>query len=239
MRRHLNDKLWLIILSVTLPFLAFHTQAAEELHENHHTKTAMGIHGMAIFSIENQFFASHMPLANSIHAHQVILSIQLPSKIQSALTEQKGEQVLLSIMPEPFDLHHLMDGTLTSFSASIYQGHFERGGKVIFPKVEVSVKKLLLSMPLIEQKNGRYYFLKSGETSGLVVHKIGSKPSFDQIFSVSFTDNPSLQVPLLEMNTVVIGNHIPATTTQLRQVLEDVAPIKLIQQKYLEQADFQ
>ena len=239
MRRYLNYKHWLFRCSLALSCLTFHTQAAEVSHQNHPAKTAMGIHGMAIFNVDGQFIASHMPLANSIHAHQVIFSIQLPPKIQSALAEQTEQQMLFSIMPEPFDLHHLLDGALTSFSANIYQGHFERGGTVIFPEVKINVKKILLSMPLIKQKNGRYYFIRTAERSGLVVHKIGSKPSFDQIFSVNFIEQTPHKAPLVTMNTVVIGNETPADTAQLKQVLQEIAPIKHVQQKYLEQSDFQ
>lgn len=239
MRRYSNYKTWLFILSFTLPLITFHSQASEELHQKHHIKTAIGIHGMALFNVENQFFASHMPLANSIHAHQVIFSIQLPLAIQSQLSMQTDPQILLSIMPKPFDLHHLINGTLTTFSANIYQGHFERGGKVIFPEVEIKVKKMLLSMPLTEQNNGQYYFLKTAEKNGLLVHKIGSKPSFDQVFAVGFRENISHQSSMLEMNELVIGNDTPVEASQLRQALEEEASIKFIQQKYLEQTDFQ
>lgn len=48
---------------------------------------------------------------------------------------------LISVLPENFDLEELIQGSQMQVKADIYNGHFERGGKVWLDNVEIRFEK--------------------------------------------------------------------------------------------------
>lgn len=235
-----NYILFALIIQLTLKSSIVN---AEQQHMHSAHKTAVGIHGMAIITDGTQLFASHMPLANSIHAHQVVFSITLSREMTKELSQILVENTLVSLMPERFDLMKLMSGELTSFRGSIYAGHFERGGEAILTNVKVEVEKLYLVSDLAtgNNDNGLYYLLKTSSEQGLLVHRIVSAPSFDQIVQVSILASPvqshstnSGSTPLVQGT---IGNHISLSHPQM--IDSNGYKIKLGMPLYLETRDFQ
>lgn len=164
--------------------------AQAQQHEQGHHTSAMGIHGMALFVHNGSLYASHMPLANSIHAHQVIFTVSMDEQDEAFVQDLAKQNYLLSLMPQVFDLLKLMDGTLTEFSADLYKGHFERSGELVKSEILVKVEKLLLVEDLSEGSNGNFYVLPTSAHTGLLVHKISGLPSFDQILEVQFDSQP-------------------------------------------------
>ena len=122
---------------------------------------SVGIHGMALFRVGDQLIASHMPLVGGIHAHQVVLSIRA------------------------VDNHQHSAGDLRSFTAVVYEGHFERGGEPVTEPASFEIESILLSEPLLASPNDAYFWLPQGVGSGLLVHRIGDVPSFDQVILVT------------------------------------------------------
>ena len=169
-----------IIFAFIIFCISFQLQARDHQHHNE-TQPLVGIHGMAVFPVGDQFYASHMPLANSIHAHQVVFSLHLEDKAHELLTQLAAHNDLVSISPELFDLAELMNGELTAFSADVYAGHFERSGELKQQGVLFTVKKLLLSEPLGDGENGSFYQIPLTPDQSLLVHKISPNPSYDQI----------------------------------------------------------
>lgn len=192
---------------------------------------AIGVHGMAIFKVAETYYASHMPLANSIHAHQVILSFSLAEGHSNQLEKLLDEHELVSLMPEVFDLHDLMNGELTEFQGTVHANHFERGGKVAMQDVQINVEELLLVEPLTDSENGEFYLLELSSDEDMLVHKIGANPSFDQILTVEpKADTNDGEVQILEMTE---GK--PLNPGQL----SDNSKFSNIKQLYLETRDFQ
>lgn len=206
-------------------------------HEHH--KTAVGIHGMALFTDGEQFYASHMPLANSIHAHQVIFSFSLNKTSKQKLKDIFANNALVSLMPERFDLMKLMDGTLTSFKGELFAGHFERGGKSMLNNVTVKVEKMMLSKDLATDTddNGQYFFIKTKGKSGFLVHRIVAAPSFDQIVQASMISTP--EEVSEEHLLLTITNGAPIIFVKPKVIKTNGFEVKLGMPLYLETNDFQ
>lgn len=154
-------------------------------HSMDHSQSKVGIHGMVIFAVDDQLFASHMPLVNSIHAHQIIFSFQVDSKVEHQIKLLLSAHNLVTLMPERFDLNNLMSGSLTSFSGQVFSGHFERGGKVSIKNANVDVERIHLNEMMAANKNGSYWVVPVSDKASLLVHKIALAPSFDQILSTN------------------------------------------------------
>lgn len=223
-----------LLLAFVIAFSAL-TQAAGV---SHHHKTAVGIHGMAIFTGGDRLYASHMPLANSIHAHQVIFSFGVEPHVKSELTQMLTNNTLVSLMPERFDLMHLMSGKLNSFNGTLFTGHFERGGEVAIEDVKVKVERIILNADLMTDANdnGQFYLVATGKEQGILVHRIASAPSFDQIVQVQIVAKPDSKT-----STVVlpITKGKPIELAQPKMVNTQGYSLKLTTPLYLETKDFQ
>ncbi len=194
----------------------------------------VGLHGMAIFYHQGQWYGSHLPLANSIHSHQLIFSLEFENldEFQNRQLKQLAlAKKLVTIAPEVFDLMKFMNNKLTTFSGKLYQGHFERTGLVIAESVKIKVKKILLNEALDQSHNGDYYLVQTTTKHGLLVHKIGSSPSFDQILSFEFNIDPSSKQPYPKI--VKLGNQRPLTQLEINNKL-----ITITSEYYLETEDF-
>jgi len=204
--------------------------------------TAVGVHGMALFVGKDNIFASHMPLVNSIHAHQVILAIELSDKNKRATLALSHQYSLLSLLPMRFDLMKLISGQITQFKADLYAGHFERGGKVVLSNITVRVVKLLLAEPIVSNKTtkakqaylSRYYLIPL-QQDALLVHKIEQLPSFDQILKVSF-DSTFAAALATGKRAVIVKQG--ATPIEPENSLTWPKHIKVIKEYYRELQDF-
>lgn len=157
--------LWLVLFCMSSPLWAC-------LHASH------GIHGMVLLQVENQLFASHLPLAAGIHAHQIVLQVSsdLPAAVAQALKEKR----LVTLEPQPFALKDLQQGKLKMFKAQIYLGHFERGGQDL-GTVTVQVQQKLLDQAVgakTEQNAVYRIALTQGE---LLVKAISGEGAVDEI----------------------------------------------------------
>jgi len=114
---------------------------------------AMGLHGMALVGTPGHLYASHMPMFHAPHDTQVILEIAVEDAgIDAALRSTLARaDAPWSIEPERFDLHRLARGAsvpLDRFRATVYRGHFERGGEPVYRDVTIRVRAVLLYRPL-------------------------------------------------------------------------------------------
>jgi hypothetical protein len=160
-----------------------------------------GTHGMVIFGTRGEF-ASHLPTYASPHDWQILLRVSLsadsatsvvdPGATLAADRASTGE-VLYTLEPEQFQHSALAAGQPASFRATLYRGHFERGGEAIALGVKVRVEQVLhrrkLRVDEADPVAGRFFLLSTGEETFLV-HRIAGTPDFDQIMVV-LTDNPA------------------------------------------------
>lgn len=147
-------------------------------------------HGMLLFG-KASTYASHLPMFHAPHDYQVLLKLKLSnsSNAQTLESYEKAKtagETFFTLVPELMDLTQIIDGNKTSFSAVIFSGHFERGGKSL-GTITVEIEKVMYSAKLKgnqpPQTANRYLvFGEKGEY--YASHLIQERPSFDLIASV-------------------------------------------------------
>ncbi|MCG7551725.1 hypothetical protein [Pseudoalteromonas sp. Of7M-16] len=143
---------------------------------------SIGLHGMALFAINDRIYASHLPMPQGKHAVQFIFETQLPNQYKTQLMPLLKAHKLVTVRPETFSLNKLRAGQITKFSGDIFIGHFERSGKIEHTNITFNVQNTILNKAVkSSQDNGLFYTIGLGNRTCLLVHKIGKSPSFDQI----------------------------------------------------------
>lgn len=147
-------------------------------------------HGMLLFGNQKSY-ASHLPMFHAPHDYQVIMEVSIgafPHSIaHKKYNELKGTtDKIFTLEPLKMDLTKVLDGSITSFQADLYHGHFEKGGDNLGP-VNVKVVHLIVGNKLNPQPAAlsmeKYVvFGSSGEY--FAAHAIEGKPSFDAIVTV-------------------------------------------------------
>ncbi len=145
------------------------------------------VHGMLIFG-KTQIYVSHLPMYHRPHDYQAILKVSLgadQAKLVADMNDNPNEPVY-TIEPERFVLPEVVEG-LKPFKATVYRGHFERGGKPIF-RATLTPEKLVLFKKLnaAEPQPKELGMLVFGEgTAYFAAHVITKKPNFDQIVELN------------------------------------------------------
>lgn len=155
-------------------------KANDSLHK-HQSHNLMGSHGMVLMHHPKEgFYASHMPLYSTPHNYQIIYQVHIdkPKPIINLINNGR-----VTLLPENFDLSRLVNGESFSINTDVYQGHFERGGKLglttqINFSTPILVRKLSASF---QTQSATFYYLPLSETVAIFAHKIQQKPSFDAI----------------------------------------------------------
>lgn len=148
-------------------------------------------HGMLIFGQGATTYASHLPMFHAPHDYQVLLKVafqDLPSApgVVAAYTQAHAQSAeIFTILPETMDLTKVISGAKAAFTAKVFQGHFERGGKKI-GALKVLVEKVVYSAKLNPQAGDSQSYLVFGEKGQyFAAHLIGGKPNHDSIVQVS------------------------------------------------------
>jgi hypothetical protein len=146
---------------------------------------------MVLFGQEGQFL-SHLPLYRAPHDWQMLLRVRLVADSAgdplAALRQDRAARgdTLYTIEPEDFSHSTLAEGMV--FRATLFRGHFERGGTPIVRGAAVQVEEVLYRRRLRpgdrDPRHPRYLLLRTPGRSFLV-HRIGGAPDFDQIVMVS------------------------------------------------------
>jgi hypothetical protein len=191
----------------------------------------MGVHGMALFGGRDGLFASHLPMFHVPHDYQVILQIQVTDAAIDVAVRNDLERnpSLWTIEPEAFDIALINNKTkpLRHFKATLYRGHFERGGKAVHSQIDVQITSVLrfqkLDVRLRKASSVNYQLVQSGQ-SAFLVKLIQQRPDFDQILRLKLLDSkPSatqqialqvkgLTAPKTELiNATLRASLVPAT----------------------------
>jgi hypothetical protein len=155
----------------------------------------MGVHGMLVAGgdPEGRVLLSHLPLYRPPHDRQLLVVARLvgPAAARYAADRARSGERVYTIEPERFPLARLARagaGDGVRFRATLYRGHFERGGTPIARDVEVAVERVLVSRaveatPAAAAPAGRAYpgyLLRLGDDL-LLAHRVGGAPSYDQV----------------------------------------------------------
>jgi len=173
-------------------------------------------HGMLVFG-NKVTYASHLPMFHHPHDYQVVMKIGFVPSHSNVLADYealkaKGE-TLFTIAPETMDLTLVMSGAKKSFKAQLFQGHFERGGKLL-GNVTVKVEKFILNNkldPAAKETHEYSLFGEQGEFFG--VHVIKGKPGYDAVAAVKHPH--TLTVPQCHGRVCPAPEEVLLTDSQL------------------------
>lgn len=214
---------------ITLPLLA----VAQHHQINNGDKPST--HGMLIFGKE-KIYASHLPLFHPPHDYQIILELELDKTArQKFITDQQQhpESVTYTIEPEKFVLPEKINSK-GSFKASVYRGHFERGGIKIATDVNIKITQVVYFKkldPTATKDTGTDFILFGNTKEQFAAHHISDKPDFEQIIQVKAITPVDAKYVLLSLNKEsnnpvgVSGNTIETS---------DKKKVVLLKQLYLE-----
>lgn len=109
------------------------------------------IHGMLLFGLQKTY-VSHLPMFHAPHDYQHISEVILEDLPRSFVLSQYKKlqnegQSLFTLEPSKTDLTQIIDGTQKTLLARLYQGHFERNGKLL-GSVIINFEKTIYSAKL-------------------------------------------------------------------------------------------
>lgn len=174
------------------------------------------IHGMLMVGV-NSIYLSHLPMFHAPHDYQVIIEVSLDG--QGDPTQKYKEDRLISkeniytLVPDNVFILPEKIQNKESFAATIYRGHFERGGIPIIKNVKVNINNVIyfkkfekkLIIP-IEHK----VIIFGNSTEQFIAHNISACPDFDQVLAIDISSSEVLgKVNLIQLNLKDQKNSIP------------------------------
>lgn len=175
--------------------------AAATAISNHSHGTAdasHGVHGMALFGGSVGLFASHLPLFRPPHDRRILLRLEIadPAVDGAVRARLASKPALWTIEPERFALSRLnpqATDPLKEFRATLVEGHFERGGRVMYRNVLIRVVEVventLLAPRQVAPARLTYRALGRGRT-WFLVKVVDARPDFDHIVALAPSGRP-------------------------------------------------
>jgi hypothetical protein len=176
-------------------------------------------------ALSSDVYLSHLPMFSmEKHRYQVILEASLIKKDTNKEGDLRPDQLthkslLYTLQPEPFSLPDLFqpDPTnprLKEFDATVYRGHFERGGapvidgdgKPIINKVRCLVRRVIYARkfdPAAQELPQLEYLLFGDRQEQFLAHLITKPPDFDQLLEAKVND-PTLTDEELRSGITVV-----------------------------------
>jgi hypothetical protein len=147
-------------------------------------------HGMLIVGAQTVYL-SHLPMFHAPHDYQVIVEARFHApqgdpQASYVADRAKTGTPIYTLVPEPFVLPDVIKGK-RSFKATIFRGHFERGGVAIAQNVTVDITRVLLFKPFDPQAvkpTDLQYFLFGKGPETFLAHLIVAPPDFDQVLAI-------------------------------------------------------
>lgn len=155
---------------------------------DHNIQDEPSTHGMAIFG-RDKIYASHLPMFRSPHNYQIILELIFDERTKQQFINDQlrhPEHATYTIEPEVFVLPDMIANPRV-FKASIYRGHFERGGIKIAETNTVKIKEVIYFKkfdPNAIKPKSSDFILFGNKTEQFAVHSISKAPDFDQILQI-------------------------------------------------------
>ncbi|MFF3497951.1 hypothetical protein [Streptomyces sp. NPDC003247] len=153
-------------------------------------------HGMVVMG-EETVYLSHMGMFMDPHAVQNVLEVTLRSAAGDARQLYVDDRrttgtAVYTLAPEPFRLSDLVapegqEPALTSFTGTLFRGHFERGGTPILDPVTVDVRRVVRFRRFDhdDPRPGTLNYLAYGKGDELFLgHWITRAPDFDHHVAV-------------------------------------------------------
>jgi len=142
----------------------------------------IGVHGMVLMNNESALYAYHLPAYKQPHNVQILYSVEVGS---AALLNLVRDADLVTIKPKAFNLQRLIRGDELNLKADVYMGHFERGGRLTFENMDITLDEQLYLRLLdkLEPSSGiqKYDTVLLKSKQKIVIHQIQASPSYDHL----------------------------------------------------------
>jgi hypothetical protein len=214
-------------------------------------------------------FLSHLPMFERLnktgtdylspHRFQVILEVFFTAGDRDLtplyLQERRAhpEVKMFTVSPTPFVLTRLSTSSpITSFQATVFRGHLERGGKPIrgLDGVRVNVRRLIHFRkfdPAANAAGSLEYLLFGSEQEMFLAHSIAKPPDFDQILSVDVTGTQLTGDQLSQALQIVVPNRGSTPLERIREGQQVTAKtrdgktltIRALREFYFEEGELQ
>lgn len=233
-----NYKRILLSMPVLIFILALSQAAGQKktLSSNQSVSDSTATHNMVVVG-EKAVFLYHLPMFQQKgkplmpHRYQVILEVGFDKKGSHPQDDYSKDRLshpdkkIYTINPEPFVLPTLVSsglqqGSLRKFTATIFRGHLEKGGRSILSDVDVNVKQVVYFQQFVPaaKKPVQLEYLLFGKGEELfLAHLVAAPPDFDQVLSVSITGHTFRDEELAKGIKVVIPHTKNGPSTRLRE----------------------
>ncbi len=145
----------------------------------------MGVHPMVLVTHGSTIFASKLP------RYQKPNNVQLLYKLDNndlAVLQTVRDSQLITIKPKPFNLQRLMRGEKMVIEVDLYEGHYNRGGMLIYENISLAFDEQLYLRNFDDIKPSstkqEYDVVSLRKNYKLYIHRIQQAPSFDHILGV-------------------------------------------------------
>ncbi|MDF2180377.1 hypothetical protein P2G88_19130 [Aliiglaciecola sp. CAU 1673] len=144
-----------------------------------------GIHGMVLLAGQTHLYAYHLPLYHPPHDYQILYRLTLPDAQKKEVMGLLKNETMVTLEPASFDLMQLIQGQQLEVKAKLYQGHFERNGKLLEETTVAFVEPLFVAQ-ITRQNEGTTarYRQVTYDQDVFLVHLIDQAPSFDHILAL-------------------------------------------------------
>ena len=146
------------------------------------------VHGMLLFGHQKAYL-SHLPTFHSPHDYQAILEVNLGSDGKALYDKDAAThpEAFYTVVPEKFVLPEMISHPVP-FSATLFRGHFERGGIPILEIPSVKITKVIYFTKLNPETPSlsvAKFLIFGNRKEAFIGHLIGHKPNFDQVMIVA------------------------------------------------------
>lgn len=201
------------------------------------------VHGMLVVGAQT-LYVSHLPMFHPPHDVQAIAAVTMADAagdVRARLAQDRTRTgaTLYTLVPQPDRLTRLFTVGQT-YGATLYRGHFERGGTPVLPPLTVTVQRLIHRHALTPRTGAGMqptWLLFGTPQEAFAAHWISAPPDLDQIVGLDAGHVPA---------TVLAGTPRASVTAALplaagRRVTAAVAghdwPLRVTATPYAETAD--
>lgn len=198
----ITNLLLIAFFAIYLPLYAQSNQLPK--NQTSPNESYVGVHGMFMFGGSDGLFASHLPMYHQPHNVQLVFGFHLidseiDRKVRRVLenTSKDADQIW-TIVPEKFDITRLSEFhpyRLKTLTVDLVDGHFERGGKVVFSQLEIAIGDVKMfqvldtktvSDDLRSAIDPRYCVVSVDpqSTNQFLVKELGTRPEADHILRI-------------------------------------------------------
>jgi hypothetical protein len=142
-------------------------------------------HAMVLANQGSSVFVANLPGYKLPYDVQVVYKVDISD---IAFLDLVRDAELITIKPQPFNIQRLMRGEEVTIIADIYDGHYKRGGRLVYANRKIVLGKQLYTRELTGLSESsqwqEYDMISLNNNERIYIHKITKAPSFNHLIFV-------------------------------------------------------